>query len=1117
MPSKLTFHINNFDARIFDLLQQMQPTVVKVYEFASEANVDEIRRRCPGALIVYRQYTNRSFSSSADDFVNEMNNTLSKLAGRGIVWEGINEPVLNSQAEARALSDWYVRFASLMHARGEKVAAYSFSTGNPGLQYVPLLAPGAAACDYLALHEYAHPVYGNGDLGRYRLFRAKLPAYARKPILITECGLDDGQNQGWQKYLNATQYLQLLANYDQQIVLDRFLVGATIFQYGGGNPWQWFDVSTISTQIAQYVVGQGGGGNAPEPPGLPINIYGVHDLGGRDTIKNAQRTGWLVDPVDLRVQTGTDYTAYQQAGTEVIVRLNNGYDPAGTLPESTQYATFAAKCAAYVNNSRGARIWMIGNETNLLRERPTIATGVREIITPQKFADCFIKCRDAIKALPGHADDWVVPGAVAPCSNDTTYTGNSRGDWVQYWIDTLNLIGDQVDALALHAYTHAHGLTEITSDDMMNAPFTDRHFNFRVYRDFLNALPARWKTLPVLITESNPLDGWQNTNNGWVRGIYAEIDAWNAVPANQAVQAVALFRWPVYPDHPEYGIENKARVLDDLRAAMLLDYRARWQAQTKPTINQVAFSATSLSVGDTLQVSVTITNASGAALATQGPNPGFVYDEGDTFITRGFPDVSNAFRVGIDFDGRTGTDHPYRWGLGSPLAPGETRTITGTIRFKNSQARNYWVGLVQERVAWIQDRIGTRLISVNQSIEITSASFTPSTLDAGQTLAVSITVRNNGASALATQAPDPGLVYEESDTFSSRGFLDVGGAFRVAVDFDGRTGVDHPYRWGLGTPLASGETRTITGAIRLRTPRSVNFWSGAVQERVAWIQDRIGTRAITVRSLSPIRITNIAFTPTTLSVGQNIAVSITVKNDSANALDTQGPDPGFVYQEGDTFATRGFASVAGQYRIGIDFDGRTGIDHPYRWGFGAPLAPGETRTITGTIRLRTARAVNYWVGVVQEYVVWVQDRQGLQVITANGGPQILSVTFAPTTLAVNNVIDVTMVVRNDGTTALDTQGPNPGFVYDEGDTFASRGFASVAGKYRVGIDFTGRAGVDHPYRWGFGTPLAPGETRAIIGMIRFKNAQARDYWAGLVQEYVAWRQDREGTQKISVT
>lgn len=288
MPSKITFHINGFDDKIFDLLQQMQPTIVKVYEFASDTNIDQIRQLCPKTLIVYRQYTDLDFNSTADAYVTELTDTLNKLKGRGIIWEGINEPVLNSLADVQALSKWFVRFAELMHARSEKVAAFSFSTGNPRLEWVPSLAAAASACDYIALHEYQDPLLGGGGLTRYRAFRAQLPASAQKPILITECGADDGHNNGWQKYMPADQFMALLANYDQELLKDDYVLGATIFQYGGGAPWQTFNVATIGKRIADYVSSVGGGWTVPPVGGSPGT-----DLVEQAALAAAKKFHWM--------------------------------------------------------------------------------------------------------------------------------------------------------------------------------------------------------------------------------------------------------------------------------------------------------------------------------------------------------------------------------------------------------------------------------------------------------------------------------------------------------------------------------------------------------------------------------------------------------------------------------------------------------------------------------------------------------------------------------------------------------------------------------------------------------------------------------------------------------
>ncbi len=408
------------------------------------------------------------------------------------------------------------------------------------------------------------------------------------------------------------------------------------------------------------------------------------------------------------------------------------------------------------------------------------------------------------------------------------------------------------------------------------------------------------------------------------------------------------------------------------------------------------------------------------------------------------------------------------------------------------------------------------------AVQIVGVNFSPVSLQPNQMLNVAITVRNNSNATIATQSPDPGFVYDEGDTFYTRNFPDVKGAYRVAVDFDGRTGIDHPYRWGLGAPLAAGETRIVTGAIRLKTVLTRDYWAGMVQEQIAWTEDGSGhtTIAVAAGTNLPPRIQQVAFALATVNQQTLLNVSVTVMNPGTTALTTMGPDPGFVYDEGDNFYTRNFPEVAGVYRVGVDCDGRTGIDHPYRWGFGTPLNSGETRVITGAIRLVTAGTKNYWVGLVQEQMRWIQDGIGVQPIMVSdpltGTAHIVAVSLAPTVLVANQLLGVSITVRNDSNLPLATQSPEPGFIYEEGDTFYSRGFADQRGAYRVAIDFDGRTGIDHPYRWGLGSPLPPGETRAITGWIRLKDAETKDFWAGLVQEQIAWRDDHQGATAITL-
>ncbi len=327
-------------------------------------------------------------------------------------------------------------------------------------------------------------------------------------------------------------------------------------------------------------------------PFIPQYIFGMHDPGAEGIILGAGKTGWTVVTVKVNPPDfNGDFSAIENAGFGVIVRLNNGYNPDGTIPNSAQYDQFAQQCASFVANSRSANIWIIGNETNLAAERPGGDGG--QVITPDMYAQCFSKCRAAIKNVPGHASDWLIPAPPAPYNNGTTYPANPSGDWVKYFADILTssaALGANPDALALHTYTHGLDPNLVVSEQMMGAPFQNRHYHFRAYRDFLTAVPASMRSLPVLITETQAADPdwWQNRNVGWIQAAYAEINAWNSMAANPPIQAVCLFRWQT--GNPQWSISDKPALIDDLRGALQFNYRVRLP-QAPPPIDPVAAAA----------------------------------------------------------------------------------------------------------------------------------------------------------------------------------------------------------------------------------------------------------------------------------------------------------------------------------------------------------------------------------------------------------------------------------------------------------------------------------------------------------------------------------------------
>lgn|GEM_PF-812786 len=332
----------------------------------------------------------------------------------------------------------------------------------------------------------------------------------------------------------------------------------------------------------------------PKPPapkfdearvsGLPNYIAGLVDAGGEAHMLAAGKPGWVVVRAQVKFPDSSgDYSHLADKGLGVIVLLTNGNPPNGAIPNSAEYETFAQQCATFVKKSKGARIWVVGNAPNAARERPGYdgASNSGELVTPEMYARCFNLARKAIRALPGHEHDFVVPAAVAPFNTQTTYPGNPSGDWVRYFADTLFQIiaqGGGADALALHTHTHGYDANFVTSDAHATNPFQNRHWHFRAYRDFLAAVLPAMRNLPVFITAASPLDpGWTNANRGWMNAALTEINAWNSVSTNQPIQAVCFARWQSVPgDPPGWGLADKPQAVNDLRAALQNDFRLRW-------------------------------------------------------------------------------------------------------------------------------------------------------------------------------------------------------------------------------------------------------------------------------------------------------------------------------------------------------------------------------------------------------------------------------------------------------------------------------------------------------------------------------------------------------------
>ncbi|MEJ5308473.1 MAG: peptidoglycan DD-metalloendopeptidase family protein [Anaerolineae bacterium] len=344
------------------------------------------------------------------------------------------------------------------------------------------------------------------------------------------------------------------------------------------------------------------------PRGVSPHIFGIHavDIADdphtkgaiRGLYQNAGKKGWIFfTQVCGRnasaLQPNNDIRAFfwewVTQGYGVIVRLNHGYEPNGTLPEAKYYNGFADAAARWVElflkrtdlpAEDYAWTIQIANEQNNPREHPGGFEHPIEHISPEMYAEAFNKTYTKIKAVLPNA--IVCPGAIDPY-NYMPWKAANNAQWrpLDYYEKMLANI-QALDGIILHAYTHGPNLAAVTHLQRFGngtGPLGDHYYDFQIYRLFMERIPAQWRDLPVYITEMNHIhrpagehdQGWINQNIGWVREVYKEIDRWNKTPYAQQIRCGLLYRW--FGD--QWAINDKPGILEDFKMALSSDYRWR--------------------------------------------------------------------------------------------------------------------------------------------------------------------------------------------------------------------------------------------------------------------------------------------------------------------------------------------------------------------------------------------------------------------------------------------------------------------------------------------------------------------------------------------------------------
>jgi hypothetical protein len=155
-----------------------------------------------------------------------------------------------------------------------------------------------------------------------------------------------------------------------------------------------------------------------------------------------------------------------------------------------------------------------------------------------------------------------------------------------------------------------------------------------------------------------------------------------------------------------------------------------WAPQPLPSL-KIEPNALLVPLGSTLTFTVTVENVGPVPIRTRGPEPGTVYTTSENFNSKKEYEEPGIWRIGLDSEGNSaGRSYPYRWQVGSSaelkhvtmdgkeylyLMPGQRVTVSGTLRIVDKPPRinvYYWVGLVQEDVRIVEDRVEPKLVTI---------------------------------------------------------------------------------------------------------------------------------------------------------------------------------------------------------------------------------------------------------------------------------------------------------------------------------------------------------------------------------------------------------------------
>jgi Flp pilus assembly protein CpaB len=220
----------------------------------------------------------------------------------------------------------------------------------------------------------------------------------------------------------------------------------------------------------------------------------------------------------------------------------------------------------------------------------------------------------------------------------------------------------------------------------------------------------------------------------------------------------------------------------------------------------------------------------------------------------------NASTASLPLPSRSGSSVPIPGPTPAsvPVAPAQTRTVTLAVEPEAAErlalAEDY--GHLRYIVRPGNERNQSSVLPADLSTlanpiqvaagQIIATEISPTNTKVGDTLDISITVKNTSDKPLQTMGPEPGFTYVQGQTYFTQQFASDPGKWRVAIGTAGLDATEMPYRWGLGGDLAPGASTTVTGHIKITQDfKTTNFWAALVNEPSTIVQTGVGMTLVT--------------------------------------------------------------------------------------------------------------------------------------------------------------------------------------------------------------------------------------------------------------------------------